>query len=132
MGRPKKEFNSAEYHATLVRMLAGQDAAAENPQPGFDPQLYRDVRAEAVRGRRIEDYRPALEAEGFEFFPARALSTWADGQPKTEPEWRSRRLRMAFTETDILTMFRGPEDFCQWCERQQMERRMRASGLVLR
>lgn len=124
-------FNQAEFNATLERVARGEDHGQENPQPGFDARLHRDVRADAVRGRKIEDYRTALEAQGFEYCPVEAMLPWEDGTPKTDAEWRSRRLRLAFTETDILTMFRGPEDFFVWCEKQKLMRRAAKSGLVI-
>ena len=131
MPAPDKELNPAEFAATLARMRERSDAAFENPQPGFDPYLYREVRADAAQGRNPADYKTAMEAQGFEFLPVEALLPWDDGKPKTEGEWRSSRLRLAFTESDLVTMFRGPEDFFLWCEKLKLQKRAAKSRLLI-
>lgn len=131
MAAPSKEFNPVEFGATLARMREGADAAYENPQPGFDSRAHREILGDAARGRNPADYKMALEAQGFEFVAAQALLPWEDGRPKTEGEWRSFRLKLAFTESDLLTMFRGPEDFFLWCEKLKLKRRAARSRLLV-
>lgn len=129
MARPR--FDPAEFMKTLERMTRNQDAAFENPKPDFDAKLHREVVAQAVRGRRIEDYKQVLSAFGFLYFPAGRLPPFVDGSRRKDGEWRSARLQMAFTENDILANYSGAEDFAKWCERQVMQKRAAKAGIVL-
>lgn len=124
------KFNPVEFAATMARMAANKDVSMETQKPRYDPAVARDVTADAGHGRHIDSYRQVLEHYGFEMVPANRM-LWKDGRPKTESEWRSRRLSMALTESDILSGWRGPEDFDTWIQETLMRRRARRAGLTL-
>jgi hypothetical protein len=130
---PSKAFNPVEFQATTNRLLAGKDAGQENLRPKMDWQHRRDVIAECVNGRKIEDYKQVLEAHGFRYFSPERLPLWTTGERRTEGEWRGTVVGkgMAFTDTDILASWRGPEDFHLWVE--QMAQKLRAArvGIII-
>jgi hypothetical protein len=121
-------FNQAEFAATLDRMKGGTDHSLVPFAPRFDPILRREVQADAIAGRKIDDYHRALESQGFMFWSPERLPPLRDGRVRTEGEWRNRRLRMGFTDSDILTMFPGgPQEFFEWCNAQKLKLRIQAS-----
>lgn len=121
----KPGFDGAEFRATLERMTSGTDHGISVTQPSFDPALHRDVTADAVAGRKIDDFKQALEALGFLFWPANKLLPYADGTPHAEGEWRcGGPPRMAFTVTDVLSMFPGgPQELHEWVTDQRLRHR---------
>jgi hypothetical protein len=112
-------------------MAEGLDHGMTKIMPGFDPALHAEVMAESIRGRKIEDYRVALESFGFGYVPANRLLPYVSGQLHSEGEWRSPSLRMALAESEVLAWFSSPEDFVKWLQRTLMQRRMKRSGLVM-
>lgn len=116
----------------MARVLEGSDFGSTSPTPKFDPQTHCEMLSDAIQGRRIEDFRQVLEAQGFRFIPAKALPRTSDGQRPKEGQWRNSRMGFGFTDSDVLGMFpKGPEEFHTWMEDQRLRRRMAALGLVL-
>ncbi len=126
-----RESDEAALRATLERIRRGQDHGLDTIRPRFDPQVYADVVDDAVHGRRIEDYKQALEKAGFRYYSPRELPLWADGKERTEGEWRHVGLRLAFTENEIVSKFASAEDFWTWLQRYGMRHRAARSGLIL-
>lgn len=107
---------SDEFDKSLRRVERGEDL--QNPRPRFDPQVHRDVVDDHIQGRKIEDYRQVLSYFGFEYTPADRLPPWDNGRPRKEGEWRSARMRLALTTQNVLSLFRGPEDFHRWASKE--------------
>jgi hypothetical protein len=129
------KFDPAEFARTVERVADGEDLVDwSNPAPKFDPQIHRDVRADAIRGRKIEDYRQALEYHGLKYIPAHRLGVWNNMTPHTEGQWvhPDFDLQLAFTESDILSMFPlGAEELHEWITEQKRMLSARRAGLVL-
>ena len=70
---PSKQFNPEEFAATIARVSQGTDHGIANQRPDYDHKQAREFKASAVGGRKIADYKPALEAMGFTFVPAEYL-----------------------------------------------------------
>jgi len=131
MARPQKTLDMPQFLETLGRMAQGRDHGSVPQRPDKDAKVERDVIDSFVQGRKIEDYKQALEYHGFIYVPADRLPTLRDGTRATEGQWRSVSLRMAFTENEVLAHFpRGPEEFDVWCQGQLRARAAR-SGLIL-
>ncbi len=133
MAAPKPDL--AEFARTLERVAADQDLGDwSNPAPKFDPKLHKDVRDDAIHGRKIEDYRQALERHGMRYIPAHRLGFWNNMTPHTEGQWvhPDYDLKLAFTETDVLSMFPlGAEELFTWIQEQKTRLAARRAGLVL-
>lgn len=114
----------------MERLSEGRGFGDGNLRPSFDPKLHRDVVAETIRGRKIGDYRQALEAHGFRFYPPERLPRWNNGQQRTEGEWRSERTRLALTEQEVL-MHETPQKFWEWVEKVKLQRRAARSRIYL-
>jgi hypothetical protein len=134
---PRGQFNPSEFAATIERLRASMGHGDMGTlRPDFDPKLDADVAADAVRGRRIEDYKVALEALGFRYTPAERLPPYRDQWGRvvgfhTDGEWRCERLRAAFTDREVLRRFASPEEFVTWMEQVVTAKRLAASGLYL-
>lgn len=130
-------FDPAEFARTLERVAADRDADGWGPSKD-DPKLRKDVRDDAIRGRKIDDYRQALEAVGMRWVPAAKLNLllggWNDGTPHRVGMWihPDYHLQCAFTEDDILTHFPGgPEQFFNWMVNRQRRLAAQQAGLIL-
>lgn len=128
MKRPA--FDAAEFQATLARLKAGTDYGSDKNRV-FDPVLHRDVIAESVKGRKIENYKVALEAMGFRYIPPTHLPPYPNGSMHTEGEWRCSRYRMAFTDNEVLAWFASPEELVKWVQRAVLKKQMQRAGLVM-
>jgi hypothetical protein len=126
-----EKFDAEAFGRTLARMAQEQDHGSTNPRPLFDGQLHKDVVDDAIHGRKIADYRTALEAGGFAWYPPASLPAWNTGQPRTEGEWRNPKLRLAFTASEITARFETPEVFFQWLEHHRLKLRAARLGLAL-
>lgn len=129
---PSKEFNPAEFAATIQRMRAGADASAEEAKPAFDPLAAAEHQLEAMAGRRPSSYEQALEHHGFFFVPAHQLPVALGQAPHQEGCWYHRGLRFAFTPTSLCTTFRGPEDFDAFVRDQKAKRAPRPALVLTR
>jgi hypothetical protein len=129
------KFDPAEFARTVERMADGQDLADwSNPAPKFDPKLHKDVRDDAIHGRTIDAYRRALEHHGLKYIPAHRLGVWNDMTPHTEGQWvhPDFDLKLAFTETDVLSMFPGGgEELHDWITDLKRRLSARRAGIVL-
>lgn len=126
-----KQFNPAEFAATLQRVAGGVDHGQSNAQPAFDAAMHAEVVEACLQGRKIEDYKQALESQGFSYYPPALLARWGNGERKTEGEWRNTQMKMAFTDRDVLSCFITPESLWTWCETQRLMRKAALAGLVL-
>jgi hypothetical protein len=127
MGSPAPApFNPEEFARTLQAIKTGTSAADSPMRPAFDPLQHREVVEEAVHGRRIEDFRQALERAGFAYWPANSIPTGCEStnplepsRPLVEGQWRrpaDKRLprRLALTDSQVTAWFQNPEDLWQW------------------
>lgn len=130
----RAQFDDAEFARTLERVAADQDAADwSNPKPKLDPQVHRDVRDEALRGRKIGDFHQALRACGMRWIPKERLGFWQDGTPHREGMWvhPDPDMHVAFTEDDIVMYFpAGPEEFWGWISKKAEKLAWQRAGLV--
>jgi hypothetical protein len=114
--------SEAEFLATLNRVRRGDDLAAR-PRPALDARLRAEHLDAAAEGRKPDSYKQALEWHGFAFTPPEKLRPMSNGEAHKEGLWWNLRLRMAFTETDLTTTFRGPEDLDKFLRGQKLLRR---------
>lgn len=126
MGRPR--FDPAEYRRTLER-VAQREGFGDSPAiPGFDPKQHAELMEAAAQGRKPEDYRQVMEAHGFLRIPAGVM---LNGRPVPQAIWRREwpelNLKYAFTDQDLVTGYRGPEDFDAWLREQIHVRRIKAN-----
>jgi hypothetical protein len=115
----------------MQRVAAGDGHGDAPARPEIDPQMRKEVIAAFVRGRKIEDYKAVLEHWGFAFVPREKLPPWTTGTRRTEGEWRSVRLRMAFTDTDVLAGWPSPADFDAWIRKYIQRKQAARAGIVL-
>lgn len=130
-------FNPEEFARTLQALKDGTSAADAPMRPGFDPIQHREVVAEAQHGRRIEDYRQALERAGFTYWPANSIPPGCEStnplepsRPLVEGQWRrpaDARLprRLALTDSQVTAWFSGPEDLWKWLKDMANQTRVR-------
>ena len=127
-------FDPAEFARTVERIANEEDKGEIRPR--FDPQVHKDVREDALRGRKIGEYRQALENLGFHFIPAHRLNEvlggWSDGSPHREGMWihPDYDLQLAFTSDDILAHFSSPQNFWEWVHEQQVRTAAVRAGLI--
>lgn len=126
-------FDEAEFARSLERVAADMGLGDDNPRPAFDPKLAKDVRDEKLRGNKIDRYSQALSSLGMVWLPKEALGVWNDGRPHTESMWihPDPGMRVAFTESDILQLFSGPEDLYLWMKAKERELAARRAGIIL-
>lgn len=136
MGDPAP-FNAEEFARTLQAIKDGTSAADTPMRPGFDPIQHREVVAEAQHGRRIEDYRRALERAGFTYWPANSIPPGCEStnplepsRPLVEGQWRrpaDARLprRLALTDSQVTAWFTGPQELWEWLKQLANQTRIR-------
>jgi hypothetical protein len=138
MGLPAPApFNPEEFARTMQALKEGTSAADSPMRPTFDPVQHREVVAEAVHGRRIEDFRQALERAGFVYWPANSIPPGCEStnplepsRPIVEGQWRripDARLprRLALKEAQVLAWFSGPEELWTWLRTMANQTRVR-------
>lgn len=129
-------FNPAEFSATMDRLRNGQGFGDGPVRPDFDPLQHREHVTEAVHGRRVEDYRQALERAGFRYYPMGSIPPGCEAsgampdRPLIEGQWRrppSRHIKtaLALTDAQVTSWFSGPEEFWRWM--QEMATKERAA-----
>lgn len=123
-------FDQAEFAAAMERLQEGTSAADEPARPLFNLQQHMEVVEECVHGRRIEDFKMALERGGFTYWPKGSIPPGCEARGPLEPprplvegQWRRPRDRrlgtnLAFTEAQVLSWFSSPEEFWKWLEGQ--------------
>ena len=119
-------FNPEEFSRTMAALRDGTSAADAPLRPAFDPAQHREVVQDAVHGRRIEQFKQALERAGFTYWPPNTIPPGCEStnpleppRPLVEGQWRrpaDRQLpkRLALTEAQITAWFFGPEEFWKW------------------
>lgn len=118
------------FQATMERIESKLDYGYENPRPELDVKQQREFLEEQSQGKGDEPYRQALEYHGFKWYPLEKLALMPGTTLKTEGEWRSDRLKLAFTPRDLTTGFpQGPEQFDRHI-REEIMRRQVAKGRV--
>ena len=121
------QFDAAEFSATMDRLRNGQGFGDGPVRPDFDPAQHREMLSDAVHGRRIEDYRQALERAGFRYYPTGSIppgceaSGFMPDRPLVEGQWRrppSRHIKtpLAMTDAQVTAWFSGPEEFWKWMQ----------------
>lgn len=88
-------------------------------KPKFDPKQARELRDDLAQGRKPDSYKQCLENHGFTWHPFNRRN---DGQ--VEAQWRHAGLRCSFTEDDLTTGFRSPEELDRWLRSWKLSRRM--------
>lgn len=131
--------DEADYLASLERARAD---TVESPCPGFDPQQAKEFAAEAVRGRKIEDFHQALQHCGFRRYHPHQLPPMESSvgpQLHREARWVNLRdayrwpdIRMAMTDDQIVAWFPGgPVEFWSWYQTALARVKAKEMGLVL-
>jgi hypothetical protein len=81
---------------------------------------------DAVHGRRVEDFKMALERGGFVFWPKGSIPPGCEStnpleppRPLMEGQWRrpaDRKLpkRLALTDAQVTAWFSSPQEFWEW------------------
>lgn len=114
----------------LDRIHRGIDHGTVNQRPDFDPRERADLERKTADGRSVEAYQTVLEAHGFRWYPAArvlraALVAGMGAGPAIEGQWRSRLCGgMAFSPSDLLSLFKMPEDFDRWVKRETLKHRL--------
>lgn len=136
-------FDYDAFRASLDRVRSGKDKTDAPVRPGFDPKLAKDVHDDARQGRKIEDYKQALDYLGWKFCTVAELGPVMFGERgpvmRTEGEWRNLRhaakypdIRSAFTSNQICEMFPdGPKQFFEWYSERFERARAKAAGLII-
>jgi hypothetical protein len=93
------------FGITLDRLRRGVDLGQGDPRPELDLAQQRDFLAEQAGGRTDEPYRQCLLYHGFRWYPLPELRKLPGAYGKLEGEWRSTKLRLAFTVQDLTGGF---------------------------
>ena len=119
-------FNPEEFERTMRALKDGTSCADVPARPLFDHAQYRNVVEDAVHGRRVEDFKVALERGGFTFWPKGSIPPGCEStnpleppRPLVEGQWRrpaDRKLpkRLALTDAQVAAWFSSPEEFWTW------------------
>ena len=119
-------FDPDEFSRTMRALQDGTSAADIPCRPMFDHAQYKNVVEDAVHGRRVEDFKIALERGGFRFWPKGSIPPGCESTNPLEPprplgegQWRrpaDRKLpkRLALTDAQVAAWYSSPEDFWRW------------------
>ena len=130
-------FDPEEFARTMQALRDGTSAADTPLRPAFNPIQHREVVDEAQHGRRIEQFKQALERAGFTYWPANSIPPGCEStnpleppRPLVEAQWRrpaDRQLpkRLAMTEAQVTAWFSGPEEFWRWITTMANQERIR-------
>jgi len=141
MATPLAPFNQEEFARTMQAIKDGTSAADSPARPAFDPVQHREVVAESQHGRRIEQFKQALERAGFVYWPANTIppgcestNPFEPSRPILEAQWRrpaDRKLpkRLALTESQVTAWFSGPEEFWRWIKDMSQQEQIRQHRL---
>ena len=137
-----ERFDPEGFAQTMRALQDGTSCADVPARPLFDAAQYRNVVEDAVHGRRVEDFKVALERGGFTFFPKGSIPPGCEAQglepprPLVEGQWRrpaDRKLpkRLALTDAQVTAWFSSPQEFWEWltqmATREQQQAKRQAS-----
>jgi hypothetical protein len=120
------QFDQREFAEAMSRLAEGTSPADQPMRPGFDLQQHLEVVAESVHGRRIDDFKVALERAGFTLYHKGAIPPGCGSRhlldpprPLLEAQWRRPADRvygtnLAMTEAQVCSWFESPEAFWTW------------------
>jgi hypothetical protein len=90
----------------------------------------REFLEEQAGGRTDEPYRRALIHHGFRWWSVEQLRKLPGAIGKLEGEWRSEKLKLAFTAQDLASSFpTGPESLDRYLRDQKMVRAVTAGRI---
>jgi hypothetical protein len=125
-----------------MQALKEGTSAADTPlRPAFDPVQHREVVADAQHGRRVEQFKQALERAGFSYWPANSIPPGCESTNPLEPsrpilegQWRraaDKQLpkRLALTDAQVAAWFSGPKEFWKWMTGMVNQERIRQHQL---
>lgn len=133
-------FDPEEFQRTMEALRDGTSAADMVARPEFDAAQARNFVEDAQHGRRIEQYRSALERGGFTYWPKGAIPPGCEARSPFEPprpllvgQWRrpaDRKLPkpLALTDAQVVAWFATPEELWSWLkdlatvERRRLQR----------
>lgn len=127
--RPSKSLNHQEFAATLARMAGSKDHGQMVARPKFDFKEAQERAKESGKGRKVADYKIALEHEGFTYVPKHCLPPFQNGFPQPVGLWRNDGMKLALTDDDVVGWFETPEELVRWVEKERMTRRLSRAGL---
>ena len=134
-------FNPEEFARTMQALKEGTSAADTPLRPAFDPVQHREVVADAQHGRRVEQFKQALERAGFSYWPANSIPPGCESTNPLEPsrpilegQWRrpaDKQLpkRLALTDSQVTAWFSSPEDLWTWMTGMVNQERIRQHQL---
>ena len=130
-------FNPEEFARTMAALKDGTSCADMVARPAFDPAQHRNVVEDAQHGRRVEQFKQALERAGFTYWPANSIPPGCESTNPLEPsrpilegQWRrpaDKQLpkRLALTDAQVTAWFSGPEEFWEWITTMVNQERVR-------
>jgi hypothetical protein len=140
MSEPR--FDPEEFERTMRALKDGTSCADMVARPAFDPVQHREVVADAQHGRRVEQFKQALERAGFAYWPANSIPPGCESTNPLEPsrpilegQWRraaDKQLpkRLALTDAQVTAWFSSPEDLWKWMTGMVNQERIRQHQLA--
>jgi len=138
MSTSHSQFDQAEFAAAMERIAEGTSPADVPMRPPFDWRQHLDVVDECRHGRKVDDYKQALERAGFVRWPAGSIppgcqsrGSFDPPRPLMEAQWRrpaDRNLpNLAITDDQVVSWFSSPEEFWQWLMKMRDQAKTRAA-----
>ncbi len=114
----------AAVKATADRIKTNTDHGSVTQHPDFDAQQFQLAMGEAVQSRDFDPFRRVFEFHGFRYSGPvergkRELAAMNRGQV-LEGQWRHAKLGMAFTVSDVFSLYTKPEDLDKWIRDQKL------------
>jgi hypothetical protein len=140
MSEPR--FDPEEFERTMRALKEGTSCADMVARPAFDPVQQREVVADAQHGRRVEQFKQALERAGFAYWPANSIPPGCESTNPLEPsrpilegQWRrpaDKQLpkRLALTDAQVTAWFSNPQEFWRWMTGMVNQERIRQHQLA--
>jgi hypothetical protein len=119
------------FEQTVDRIRRNEDHGGFNPRPKLDEKQLAEFQAEQRQGRTDEPYRQCLTYHGFVWREVEQLPMLEGGVYRREGEWRSAKLRLAFTPTDLASSFpTGPESLDRYIRDELLKRQVTAGRVA--
>lgn len=124
-----EKATDGEFALTMDRIRQRLDYGVENQRPELDLKQQKEFLDGLGQGATDEAFRQSLLYHGFHWYPLEQII--ASGLPgtahKTEGEWRSGKLKLAFTPRDLATGFpRGPEQLDKFLREHKLAMKVTA------